>query len=72
MSKSLINPLTGAVISLTGSLFDPTMISAKKSTVADSLESDHYCTESYFNVSDSKPSTYAGLLVTWLTLTSII
>ena len=28
-----------------------------KSTVADSLESDHYCTKSYFNVSVSKPST---------------
>ena len=28
----------------------------KKSTVADSLESDHYCTKSYFNVSVSKPS----------------
>ena len=30
----------------------------KKSTVTDSLESDHYCTKSYFNVSVSKPSTY--------------
>ena len=29
----------------------------KKSTVADSIESDHYCTKSYFNVSVSKPST---------------
>ena len=29
----------------------------RKSTVADSLESDHYCTKSYFNVSVSKPST---------------
>ena len=29
----------------------------KKSTVADSLESDHYCTKFYFNVSVSKPST---------------
>ena len=29
----------------------------KKSTVTDSLESDHYCTKSYFNVSVSKPST---------------
>ena len=28
----------------------------KKSTVADSLESDHYCTKTYFNVSVSKPS----------------
>ena len=28
----------------------------KKSTVADSLESDHYCNKSYFNVSVSKPS----------------
>ena len=25
--------------------------------VADSLESDHYCTKSYFNVSVSRPST---------------
>ena len=29
----------------------------KKSTVADSLESDHYCTKSYLNVTVSKPST---------------
>ena len=29
----------------------------KKYTVTDSLESDHYCTKSYFNVSVSKPST---------------
>ena len=29
----------------------------KKSAVTDSLESDHYCTKSYFNVSVSKPST---------------
>ena len=29
----------------------------KKSTVTESLESDHYCTKSYFNVSVSKPST---------------
>ena len=29
----------------------------KKSTVADSLESNHYCTKSHFNVSVSKPST---------------
>ena len=29
----------------------------RKSTVADSLESGHYCTKSYFNVSVSKPST---------------
>ena len=28
-----------------------------KSTVTDSLESDHYCTKSYFNVSVSMPST---------------
>ena len=28
-----------------------------KSTATDSLESDHYCTKSYFNVSVSKPST---------------
>ena len=29
----------------------------EKSTVTDSLESDHYCTKSYFNISVSKPST---------------
>ena len=29
----------------------------KKSTITDSLESDHYCTKSYFNISVSKPST---------------
>ena len=29
----------------------------RKSTVTDSLESDHYCTKSYFNISASKPST---------------
>ena len=29
----------------------------KKSTVTDSLESDHYCIKSYFNVSVSKSST---------------
>ena len=29
----------------------------KKSTVTDSLQSDHYCTKSYFNVSVSKHST---------------
>ena len=28
----------------------------KKSTVTDSLESDHYCSKSYLNVSVSKPS----------------
>ena len=28
-----------------------------KSTVTDSLESDHYCTNAYFNISVSKPST---------------
>ena len=33
------------------------MTSVKKSTVTDSLESDHYCTKSYFNISVSKPST---------------
>ena len=30
----------------------------KKSTVTDSLESDHYCTKCYFNVSVSMPSTF--------------
>ena len=33
------------------------MTSIKKSTVTDSLELDHYCTTSYFNVTVSKPST---------------
>ena len=32
----------------------------RKPTVTDSLESDHYCTKSYFNVSVSKPSTLYG------------
>ena len=57
LSKSLISPLTGVVISLTGLLFDLTMTSIKKYTVTDSLESYHYCTKSYFNVTVSKPST---------------
>ena len=39
----------------------------KKFTVTYSLESDHYSTKSYFNVSVSKP--YTGLLATLLTLT---
>ena len=44
----------------------------RKSTVTDSLESDHYCTKSYFNISVSKPPNrpYAGLLGTLLTLTA--
>ena len=33
------------------------MTSIEKSTVTDSLELDHYCTKSYFNVSVSKTST---------------
>ena len=33
----------------------------KKYTVTDSLESDHYCTKSYFNVSVSKPSTFISV-----------
>ena len=43
----------------------------KTYTVTDSLESGHYCTKSYFNVSVSRPSTFSllpGLLDTWLTL----
>ena len=32
----------------------------RKSTVTDSLESDHYCTKSYFNVSVSRSSTLYG------------
>ena len=40
----------------------------RKSTVTDSLESDHYCTKSYFNISVSKP--YTGLLGKLLTLTA--
>ena len=42
----------------------------KESTVTDSLESVHYCTKSYYYGSVSKPSTYTGLLGTWLTLTA--
>ena len=42
----------------------------RKSTVTDSLESDHYCTKSYFNISVSKPLPYIGLLGTLLTLTA--
>ena len=34
----------------------------RKSTVAGSLESDHYCTKSYFNISVSKP--YTSLIAT--------
>ena len=40
----------------------------RKSTVTDSLESDHYCLKSHFNVIVFKP--YTGLLVTLLTLTA--
>ena len=40
----------------------------KKSTVTDSLESDHYCTKSYINVTVTKP--YTGLLGTLQTLTA--
>ena len=32
----------------------------RKSTVTDSLGSDHYCTKSYFNISVSKPSSLNG------------
>ena len=35
----------------------------KKSAVTDSLESDHYCTKSYFNVSVSKPSILCLMLI---------
>ena len=45
------------VISLIGSLFNLTKNIHEKSTVADSLKSDHYCIKSYFNVSVAKPST---------------
>ena len=41
----------------------------RKSTVTDSTESDHYCTEFYFNVSVSSLLPHAGLLGTLLTLT---
>ena len=57
LSKSLISQPTGAVISLTGLLFDLTMTPIEKKTVTDSLESDHYCTKSYLNITVSKPST---------------
>ena len=56
LSKSLISQLTGVVISLTV-VVRPDDDIHKKSTVTDSLESDHYFTKSYFNVSVSKPST---------------
>ena len=56
LCKSLISQLTGAVISLTGLLFDLTMTSIKN-ILLHSLESEHYCTKSYFNVSESSPST---------------
>ena len=42
----------------------------RKSTVIDSLESDHYCTKSYFNVSVSKPSTLYRTAGTLLRLTA--
>ena len=42
----------------------------KKSTVTDSLESDHYCTKSYFNVSVSSLLPFTGLLGTLLKLTA--
>ena len=42
----------------------------RKSTVTDSLESDHYCTKSYFNVSVSKPSTLYRTVRNLLTLTA--
>ena len=42
----------------------------KKSTVTDSLESDHYCSKSYFNISVSKPSTLYRMLGTLLKLTA--
>ena len=40
----------------------------RKSTVTDSLESDHYCTKSYFKSLSLLP--YTGLLGTLLTLTA--
>ena len=42
----------------------------RKSTVTDSLESDHYCTKSYFNVSVSKPSTLHRTVRNIATLTA--
>ena len=42
----------------------------QKTTVTDSLESDHYCTKSYFNVSVSKPSTLHRTARNLLTLTA--
>ena len=49
----VISPLTGA----DWVIVRPDDDIHKKSTAADSLESDHYCTKSYLNVSVSKPST---------------
>ena len=42
----------------------------RKSTVTDSLESDHYCTKSYFNISVSKPSTLYRTVRNIATLTA--
>ena len=42
---------------------------SRKSTVTDSLESDHYCTKSCFYISVTNPSIYTELLGKWLTLT---
>ena len=42
----------------------------RKSTVTDSLESDHYCTKSYFNIQSLSLLPYTGLLGTLLTLTA--
>ena len=41
----------------------------KTSIDTDSLESDHYCIKSYFNVQSLSLLPYAGQLGTWLTLT---
>ena len=42
----------------------------RKSIATDSLESDHYCTKSYFNISVSKPSSSSFLGVHPLRMTT--
>ena len=43
----------------------------KKSTVGDSIESDHYCTKSYFNYSVSKPSTLCRTVGNMVSISSL-
>ena len=55
-------PRAGCILRSCGHIIDWVIVRPdddihRKSTVTDSLESDHYCTKSYFNISVSKPST---------------